>query len=390
MKKIFTLIVTTVLVVSCGKKEAKTVEDLISNGTITELKEKKKALSNELSEVNSKLEIINNAISKKDTVKKLSLITTISLKEESFNHYVEIQGDVKTKKNILVYPEMPGVLNRVYVKKGQRVVKGQLLASIDDGGMSSQVAQVEATTELAKTTYERQKRLWDQKIGSEIQFLQAQTNYEAQKSMLAQLKQQQEKASIKAPFSGIIDDVIKEAGAVVAPGLGAEVFRIVNLRNMYVEAEVPERYITNITKNKEVKVAFPVLGETITSKVKQVGSFINPENRSFKVEVPVSNKSGNIKPNLSAKLQINDYSSAKAILIPQSIISENSKGEQFVYAVKDKKENNNAIVERVIITTGKTKGDLIEVLENLAVGVEVVKEGARSVKNGQEVIVINK
>jgi RND family efflux transporter MFP subunit len=232
--------------------------------------------------------------------------------------------------------------------------------------------------------------LWDQKIGSEIQFLQTLTNYEAQKNTLKQLKSQQSKASIRAPFSGVIDDILKEPGTVIAPGQGSEVFRIVNLNNMYVEAEVPEKYITSITKNKEVKVEFTVLGKTISSKVRQVGSFINPNNRSFKIEVPVANKGGNIKPNLTAKLQINDYTDPKAILIPQSIISENAKGEQYIYIVKDKKSNNEAIAERLIIETGKTQGDLIEVTKNLAANAEIILEGARSVNNGQVVKVINK
>ena len=187
---------------------------------------------------------------------------------------------------------------------------------------------MEATTQLAKTTFERQKRLWEQKIGSEIQFLQTKTNYEAQTNALKQLKSQQAKASVRAPFSGVVDNIIKEPGTVIAPGQGSEIFRIVNLNNMYVEAEVPEKYIASITKNKEVKVEFSVLGKSVNSKIRQVGSFINPNNRSFKIEVPVENKSGNIKPNLTAKLQINDYTDAEAILIPQSIISENAKGEQ--------------------------------------------------------------
>jgi len=289
-----------------------------------------------------------------------------------------------------VYPEMPGILRKILVKEGQNVTKGQLLATIDDGGLSNQVAQLEATSQLAKTTFERQKRLWKQKIGSEIQFLQTKTNYEAQSSSLKQLKKQQSKAFIRAPFSGVIDDVIKEPGTVIAPGPGSEVFRIVNLSNMYVEAEVPERYIASITKNKEVKVEFPVLGKSVNSKIRQVGSFINPNNRSFKIEVPVANKNGNVKPNLTAKLQINDYTDEKAILIPQSIISENAKGEQYIYVVKDKKTNNEAIAERLIIKTGKTQGDKIEVTKNLSANVEIIMEGARSVNNGQVVRVINK
>jgi|TARA_R110002124_G_scaffold267746_1_gene435064 RND family efflux transporter MFP subunit len=389
MRKIYSLLVITIVLISCGEKKTTSVADLVASGSLKELTAKKKEISANLEAINKDLEAINAAISKKDTVKKLPLITTITAKAEVFNHYLELQGNVKTKQNILIYPEMPGILKSILVKEGQRVVKGQLLATIDDGGLSSQVAQLEATTALAKTTFERQKRLWDQEIGSEIQFLQAKTNYEAQENTLKQLKSQLSKASVRAPFSGVIDDVIKEPGTVLVGGPGSEIFRIVNLNNMYVEAEVPERYIASITKNKEVKVSFPVLGETIESSVKQVGSFINPNNRSFRIEVPVANKSGNVKPNLTAKLQINDYSQDKAILIPQSIISENANGEQFVYAIKGKNADNEAVAERVIIKTGKTQGNYIEVLENLSVGTEIIDEGARSVNNGQTVKVIN-
>ena len=390
MRKIYSLFIITVILISCGEKKIISIESLVSKGTLTELKEKKKEIASNLETINKDLEAINRAISKKDTVKKLPLITTFTTKTEVFNHYLEIQGNVKTKQNILVYPEIPGILRKILVKEGQRVSKGQLLAVIDDGGLSNQVAQLEATTQLAKTTFERQKRLWEEKIGSEIQFLQTKTNYEAQRNSLQQLKSQQSKASIRAPFSGVIDDVLKEPGTVIAPGQGSEVFRIVNLKNMYVEAEVPEKYIASITKNKEVKVAFPVLGETLISQIKQVGSFINPNNRSFKIEVSVANKSGNVKPNLTAKLQINDYTKMKAILIPQSIISENAKGEQFIYVLKDKKPNNEAVAARLIIETGKTQGDMIEVTKNLSENAEVIMEGARSVNNGQVVKVINK
>ena len=389
MRKIYSLLVITIVLISCGEKKATSIEEIVSKGTLKELTAKKKEISSQLEAINKDLEAINIAISSKDTVKKLPLITTFTAKSTVFNHFLEVQGNVKTKQNILIYPEMPGILKSVFVKEGQRVTKGQLLAKIDDGGLSNQVAQLEATTQLAKTTFERQKRLWEQKIGSEIQFLQAKTSYESQKNSLKQLKSQQSKSDIRAPFSGTIDDVMKEPGTVIAPGQGSEVFRIVNLNNMYIEAEVPERYIASITKNKVVKVNFPVLGTTAESKIRQVGSFINPNNRSFKIEVPVSNKSGNVKPNLTAKLQINDYTDTDAILIPQSIISENASGDQYIYIIKNKNSNNEAIAERLIIKTGKTQGNYIEVLENLSAGTEIIKEGARSVNNGQTVKVIN-
>jgi len=333
---------------------------------------------------------LNTKLDALDTNKKVPLITTFTAKEEVFTHYLELQGNVETKQNILVYPEMPGILAEVFVKEGQSVKKGEVLARIKDGGLSQQLSQLETQTELARTTFERQKRLWNQKIGSEMQYLQAKSKYEAQTKAVEQLESQIEKTTILAPFDGVIDDVFKEPGTVIASGQGSEVFRIVNLNNMYISTDVPERYIASVKNDKKVRVEFPVLNESVMSAVRQVGSFINPNNRSFKIEVPVANKSGNIKPNLTAKLQINDYTNSKAILIPQSIISENANGEQFVYVVKNKKANKEAVAQRVVIKTGKTQGDVIEVLANLPAGTEIILEGARSVNNGQTVRVINK
>ena len=388
MKNLYLLLLTTLLLTSCGDKKEVSLDAILATNDVeqlkakkTEIDEKQRIFAVELKKINDKLDALNED-------KNTPLITTFRVKEEVFTHFIELQGNVQTKQNVLVYPEMPGILNSVFVKEGQRVSKGQVLARIDDGGMSQQVAQLEANASLAKTTFERQKRLWDQKIGSEIQFLQTKTSYEAQTSAVKQLKQQLGKSTIRAPFSGIIDVIFKEKGTVIAPG--SEIFRIVNLSNMYIETEVPETFIATITKNKTVEVNFPILGKTLTSKIRQVGNFINPNNRSFKIEIGVPNLDGKIKPNLTARLKLNDYTNPKAILIPQSIISENAKGEQFVYAIKDKKENNEAITKRIIITTGKTKGNLIEVLDNLPVGTEIIQEGARSVKNRQEVKVINK
>ena len=389
MRKIYSLLVITILLVSCGEQKKASVQDLVSNGTIKELRARKAEITEQLANTNVDLKSINDAISKLDSVKKLPLITTITCKEEVFKHYLEVQGNVKTKQNILVYPEIPGILEHIYIKEGQRVSKGQVLAKIADGGLMQQVAQAKASANLAKTTYERQNRLWNQKIGSEIQYLQAKTAYETQKNIFAQMKKQLAKSNVVAPFSGVIDDVLKEAGAVVAPGQGSELFRIVNLENMYIEAEIPESHIVNVTKGKTVEIYFPVLEKTIQARIRQVGNFINPANRAFKIEIGVPNSSGDIKPNLTAKLKINDYTSKKAILIPQSIISENAKGQQYVYLASDKQDNKYAIAKKTIISTGKTQGDFIEVLETIASGTEIISEGARSVNDGQKVEIKN-
>ena len=390
MKYIYLLITMTLLLASCENKKEVSVDAILATNDIKQIKSKKIEITTKQQTLSVELKKLNDKIDALDVNKNMPLITTYLVKEEIFTHFIELQGNVQTKQNILIYPEMPGILQSVFVTEGQSVSKGQVLAKIDDGGMSQQVAQLEANAQLAKTTYERQKRLWDQKIGSEIQFLQTKTSFEAQQSAVAQLKRQLTKATIRAPFSGIIDAIFKERGTVVAPGSGAEIFRIVNLSNMYIETEVPETYIRSITKNKTVEVNFPILGETLTSKVRQVGHFINPSNRSFIIEIDVPNLKGNVKPNLTARLKLNDYTSENALLIPQSIISENSKGEQFIYIIKDKKENNEAVTERLIIETGKTQGDMIEVTKYLAANDEIIMEGARSVTNGQVVKVINK
>lgn len=389
MKNIYLALIVSLVLVSCGNKKEVTVESVISTGDIEKIRIKKKEVEGKQKVINEQLDSLSTAITKLDTIKKLPLVSTFTTKETVFNHYLELQGNVRTKQNVLLYPEMPGILENVFVREGQKVQKGDMLAVINDGGLSEQLIQVETLAELAKTTFERQQRLWNQKIGSEMQYLQSKANYIAQKNTVEQLKRQLEKTRIRAPFDGVVDVVFKEEGTVVAPGPGAEVFRIINLNNMFIEAEVPESYITSITKGKKVAAYFPILGKTVHTFVRQVGNFINPNNRSFKIEISVPNTTGEIKPNLTAKLKINDYKSLKAILIPQSIISENANGEQYVYVIIKKQKNNQAVAMRKIIVTGKTQGDVIEVLSSLKKGVEIIEEGARSVTNGQTVKIID-
>ena len=390
MKNTYLLILITVFLNSCSNKKQLSLEEVLVTNDVELLKSRKSEIDAKLEELSLDLDQLNNKLSILNKDRNTPLITTITTSEEKFNHFIELQGNVKTKQNVLVYPEMPGILNKVYVKEGQKVIKDDILATIDDGGLSQQLLLLKSNEQLAKTTFERQKRLWDQQIGSEIQYLQAKTSYDSQKNATRQLKKQLGKFTIRAPFSGIIDDVFKEKGTVVAPGPGAEIFRIINLSNMYIETDVPESYISSIKKNKMVEVNFPILERSYDSSIRQVGNFINPSNRTFKIEVGIPNIDGEIKPNLTAKLKLNDYSNLNAILIPQSIISENANGQQFIYVVKEDKENRQVYAERLVIETGKTDGDFIEVTKNLDANVEVILEGARSVNNGQVVKVINK
>jgi RND family efflux transporter MFP subunit len=386
---LLTLVAT--LMTACGDKSGTSVADLIANGSLEDIRAKKKELADNQRVLEADITMLDDAIGEQSGEKKLPLVTAFEVKLQKFDHFVELQGDVMTKQNVLIYPEMPGTLLQVHVKEGQKVNKGQVLAVIDNGGMSSQIQQLKTQLQLAKTTFERQERLWvDNKIGTEIQYLQSKASYESQKNAVSQMQSQLGKFTIKAPFSGVIDDVIKDQGNVVGPGQGSEVFRIVNLSNMYIEVSVPESHLSTVTVGKDVQVYLPVLSETVKSTVRQTGNYINPNNRSFKVEIAVPNKQGRIKPNLMAKVQINDYRNEEAILIPQSIISENSAGEQYVFVVSKPDAKNVATVSKNIIKTGKSQGNLIEVLSGVKSGQSIIEEGARSVKDGQEVKILSK
>jgi membrane fusion protein (multidrug efflux system) len=386
MKKISLLLLSLVLLASCGGKEP-TIDELISTGDVKVISQKKTELLNEKKELESEITAIEKYLDENSIKKDGTLVTIKTLNDTVYNHYIELQGSVDTKQNITLMPEMSGILTHVYVKEGQRVTKGQVLARIDDGGMSQSIEQMKVQAQLAKTTFQRQERLWNQKIGSEIQYLQAKAGYESQQSAIKSMQQQLSKTLVTAPFSGVIDDVITERGNTVSLG-ATQILRIVNLDDMYIEVEVPENYITSVRKGTQVDVEFPVLGEIVKSIVRQTSYFINPANRSFKIEIPVDNIKGNIKPNLTARLKINDYSSAAAILIPLAVISENQNGDQYVMVASDLQEGGlykTAITKRIVITTGKTSENMIEITSGLEEGDNVIVEGARSVKEGQQI-----
>ena len=387
MKYIYSLLAISIFLLSCGEGKKNSLENILASDNLLQLREKRGEVDAKKLELESQLKLIDDRILELDTIKKLPLVTTVKVEAQNFIHYLELQGNVQTKQNLVIYPEMGGILEHVYVKEGQRVTKGQLLAKLDDGGLGQQLAQLQIQTDLAKTTFDRQERLWDQKIGSEIQYLQAKSSFEAQQKLVNQVKSQLAKTNVTAPFTGIVDDVITNQGSVVAPGQ-TPIIRIINLDNMYIETEVPESYISSVSVNKSVIVEIPILGKTIEGVIRQASNYINPANRTFKIEIAVPNKDGSIKPNLTARLKINDYTNANAMLIPQSIISENAEGDQYIYLVNNLNENDEATAQRLVITTGKTQGDVIEVLSGLSDNAEIINEGARSVQDGQMVKIL--
>ena len=375
-KQIFSLLIAATLVVSCGQKDNnQTVDQLIAAKNNKELQARKALIQADLAKIEAALATLN-------VRKEEALVSVATLKDTMFNHYLDIQGSVETKENILIQPEMPGTLVALNVKAGQRVSKGQLLARVDDGGSSQQVASLETQYQLAKTTFERQKNLWSQKIGSEIQYLQAQTQMLSLQRSVAQAKAMLSKTEIRAPFSGTIDEVFVERGQVVSAGPQG-LMRIVNLNNMYVSTSIPESYIGKLKVGTQVDVFLTSLNKNYKGKVRQIGNFINPNNRSFGIEVSIPNPENLLRPNQVAKLKVIDYTVKNAIVVPSNVIQEDGKGNQFVF-VASNSDGKTATAKKAMVTIGKSSDNVTEILSGLSANDIIVIEGVNTISEGMK------
>ena len=385
--KNFILSLSIILVISCGPKNSKSTEEILATNDYTLIQKRKGEIKTQINDLKFELNRLDNVLEKIDTDKNLFLVSAIKLKSKNFSHYLNFQGSLDTDQNVVIYPELPGLLKNIYVKQGDKVKKGQIIAKISDNGLTDQLEQLKLQRNLAKTTFERQKKLWDQKIGSEIQYLQAETNFKGLEKKISQMRDQEGKTRILAPFDGTIDDVIADIGSNLAPGL-TPIFRIINIEQMKVSAEIPEIHIPYIKQNKNVKIYVPILDKQILGKISSVGNFINPNNRSFSIEIKLLNKSNELKPNMTVSLEINDYQNDSAILIPSKDILEDEEGNFYVYKlVIDSNENYKS--NKVMIQKGKSYNNMTEIKSGLKENDLIINDGLRQVEDGQIVKVIS-
>ncbi len=378
MKKSIIYIFIFLVIFSCKKEE-----DQIS-GSLEELQDQKTSVINQIDSLNNVLKNIEMLISKDDIKSNYQFVTIINPEKDDFKHYIEIQGVVKADKNIEIRPEIGGTIKNIHVKEGQKVGRGQVLIHLDDSSIQDNIAELNTQLNLAKTTFERQQRLWDQKIGSEMQYLQAKTQFESLKNNKTALINQAAKMKIKAPFSGIIDEIFPKNGELVSPQLA--VVRLVNLDKVYLEADVTETYLPYIKKGNEALINFPSIHTKMKSEIAQVGNVINPNNRSFKTKINLENKNNLIKPNLLADIKIKDFAE-NGIIIPTSLIQKDKDDNSFVFLV----HNNNADfkVSKKIITVSKEYDQKSLITEGLKVSDTIVSKGSRIVKDGELVKIIN-
>ncbi|MFC5271227.1 efflux RND transporter periplasmic adaptor subunit [Adhaeribacter terreus] len=308
-------------------------------------------------------------------------VGVITVKPENFKHYLEVQGKVDFEQNVMVSARVPGVLTSLRVNRGDRVSKGQILATIDASVLDLNIAELKSSVDLARTVYNKQKNLWDQKIGTEIQFLTAKNNKESLESKLKTLEEQRDQYNIKAPISGLVDEVLPKSGEAVAPGVG--IIRVVNPAGTKVVAEVSEAYAAKIRKGDEAVVFFPDMNKEVPATVRVVGTAINPNSRAFTIELGLKDTKGiSLNPNMIAVVKINDYSQESATVLPLNLIQKDEKSS-YVYVVEEKGDKKIAI--RRTVTTGQSYKDKIEILSGISENDKVVSSGYQSLNEGQPV-----
>ncbi len=361
-------VIVAVFIAACSA----TTADDDKQVRLEKLKEQQASITKEIQKLESEIAAENPdsavAIRAKD-------VAVEELEPQNFDHYVQTQGHIESENNTLVSAESMGVVTRVLVKEGQQVSKGQTLAQIDNSVIMRNIESMEAQLELATSVYERQKNLWDQKIGTEVQFLQAKTNKESLEKQLASLREQGEKTKIKSPISGTVDAVSVKVGENIAPGMPA--VRVVNTNNLKIQAQISEAYVTDIKKGNRVLVRVSEINKEIEAKVTFVGKTIDRLSRTFTVEIALP-QSADLRPNMTATVRVVFESNPAAIVVPVNIIQE-INDEKVVYTAEQK--GNHMVATRKVITVEGVYGNRAEV-KGLEKGDQIVTVGYQGLNDG--------
>ncbi len=378
MKNKLYLVSFIALVAACSKPE------------VSNLEEKKKKLDQarqELVTLNETIASLEKEITALDPEfarqnNKAILVSTFVAEKRPFEHKTEVRGSVESRKNVLIAAQTAGEIKRVHVQEGQSVTKGQTLISLDAEIIQNTIAELKTALELATSVYERQAKLWEQKVGTEVQYLQAKNNKESLERKLATAKAQLDLAIVKAPFSGTVDQLPAKEGEVASPGM--PLVRLVSLSDTYVRADVSERFIGKFKAGDQVEIYFPSTNQRLNSVISSVSQIINPENRTFIVEVKLPQVNFVVKPNQVVLLQLRDYVSEAALAVPTRIIQTDEYG-QFVFVVDDRGEKK--LARKIHVTTGVTSKTETEIIEGLEGNEMIVSEGYRDLTEGIEVVV---
>ncbi len=313
----------------------------------------------------------------KPIVKKPVQVSVNEIKTQAFNHYIEVQGKVDGEDNVGVSAKTLGVVTEIFVTEGQSVNKGQVLAQLDDKVLKQGLEEIKTQYALVSNLYNKQKNLWDQKIGSEVQYLSAKTNKEALENRLQTTLEQIEMSKIKSPINGTVEEIPIKVGQSVAPGL--PIFRVVNFSKIKVMAEVAEAYAPKINKGDDVVLFFPDINNEVTTKVTFASKYINPINRTFQIEARLAVKDMKFKANMVCVVKVNDYTTPKAIVLPMNVI-QSLNNEKYVFLMKQ--EGNNITTKKQVVKLGQSYNGNVEILDGIKENDKVIVSGFQDIEDG--------
>jgi len=374
------LVIILVAASACGEEKSEIAK---KKEKLAELKLQLRETKEEIKELEKELAIADPSFILSEN--KATLVSTMPVEKRVFKHKIEVRGEVASRKNILLGSEAVGRINKIHVKEGDEVTKGQLLLEIDAATLRNNIAELKTSLELATTVFERQQNLWKKNIGSEIQYLQAKNNKESLERKLATAHSELDKARVRAPFGGTIDKVHVKQGEMAQIGL--PLFRIVSLEDMYINADVSERYIGKFKRGDSVKVYFPSLDKQFRSVISAIGQVINERNRTFEIEVRLPLTQEEFKPNLTAVIELKDYENKQAIVVPTSLIQSDNIGD-FVYKID--RDNGKSLARKVHIDRGLSYDRETEILAGLEPGEELIEQGVRNISEGVFVRLANR
>ncbi|GGF16541.1 RND transporter [Hymenobacter cavernae] len=309
-------------------------------------------------------------------------VAVINVQPENFQSYLEVQGRADFDQNANVSARAAGTITSIRVQRGDRVGKGQILATLDAAVLEAGIAELRTRLDLAKVIYEKQDRLWQQQIGTEVQYLQAKNNYDALRRNLATQQQQRDLYNVRAPFGGTVDDVPAKEGELASPGV--PVVRLLSGSSGKIVADISEAYANSIKAGDKALVSIPDLGaENLTSTVRTVSRIINPTSRTFTVELRLNGKeSAQLRPNMVVAVRIQNYARPNATVVPVDIVQKDEENS-YVFVVEQK--GNQKVAAKRVIQTGATYNGKVEVTKGLAANDQVISAGYQNVNEGQVV-----
>lgn len=372
MKKLFYVIIAIVLI-SCGGSELETKKKKLE-----EVKTKISDLEKEMKELEKYISENDTSIKNEKKQKKVKLA---EVKIQPYSHFFEVQGIVDSEENAFVSPAMPGLITAINVKEGDLVGRGTVLASTEAGALQNSLLQLKTNLDLAVIAYDKQKRLWDQNIGSEIQYLQAKTQKESLEAQKKALESQLAMTRVIAPFNGTVDEVKVKLGEMASPGFTG--IRVVNLDKIKVVAKVSDTYINKVKQGAPVQVIIPDVNQIIDTKISFVSKAVNMATRSFTIEVKLNNKEKLLRPNLIAKVNINDEFIDKAIIVPSNTLQKNLDGSTYLL-VAEKQSDGKYISKKANVEIGSNYNGFTVIKSGLTEGQQIIVEGFDDLVEGQE------